>query len=275
MTTSDTKIVVLDVETTGKERSRDQIIEVCLQGGLGIEAGIVVWRIRPSVPIHPEATAVHGITEADLQDQPLFSDVAQRITAILADAQVIVGYNVAFDVDMIQAELERARLPLLDLASKQVVDVLRLWHHVEPRTLVAAHEKFLGWAMADAHAASADVAATGRVLSAMIERFDLGAKSWPELAAIANPFSGREKWIGPSHHLQWDGDAPVFAFGKNRGLRIDQVDPGFLMWMLGKDFPKHVKEVCAAATRMRGEQLTAWIVERFPRARTIEISEVA
>ena len=260
-------IVVLDVETTGKERSTDQIIELCLQLGLAPGSECRVWRIRPTVPIHPEAQAVHGITAADLAASPMFDAVAPEIVEMLAAADVIVGYSVAFDLDIVQAELTRVRMPPLDLQGKHVVDVLRLWHHVEPRTLVAAHEKFCGAPLADAHAARVDVGATAQVLTAMLETFGLVGKSWPELAAIADPFPGRENWIGPSHHLQWnDRGEPVFAFGKNKGCRIDEIDPGFLHWILGKDFPPHVKDICRQALLAHGEKFTAWIIKRYPRA---------
>jgi uncharacterized protein (DUF3820 family) len=103
------------------------------------------------------------------------------------------------------------------------------------------------------------------VLEAMLTAFGLLHKSWPELAAIANPFASRASWIGPTNHLQWDGPHAVFGFGKHRGQRIGMVDGGFLYWVLGKDFPQHVKEVCREACRMKPDELDAWIAERFPR----------
>lgn len=261
-----TAIIVLDVETTGKDRARDQVIELCMQLGLDEYSEFRTWRIKPSVPIHPEAQAVHGITVEQLADCPTFGSSAPQIAALLSAAEVIVGYNVAFDLDMIQAEFARAGYPPLDLSTKQVVDVLRLWHHVEPRTLVAAHEKFCGESMTNAHAATADVAATARVLSAMLERFGLVERAWPELAAIADPFPGRDKWIGSSHHVQWREDGyAVFAFGKHNGSRIDQVDTGFLRWVLGKDFPSHVKDICHLALHKRGPELLAELAKRYPR----------
>lgn len=260
-----TSIVVLDVETTGKERSTDQIIELCLQLGVGAGDESRVWRIRPAVPIHPEATAVHGITAADLVDCPVFADAFSEFRPLLEAADVIVGYNVAFDLDMLQAELSRAKLPPLGLAGKQVVDVLRLWHHVEPRTLVAAHEKFCGQTLVDAHQASADVAATARVLGAMLAAFNLSDKSWPEIAAISDPFAKRATWLGPSFHVQWDpSGAVVFGFGKHKGCQVDQVDAGFLRWVLAKDFPPHVKKICEVALERR-RQFKDWITQYYPR----------
>lgn len=262
-----TRIVVLDVETTGKDRGVDQIVEVCFQFGLEAEAESRVWRIQPSVPIHPEATGVHGISAADLVGCPAFRDLVVEFRELLAAVDVIVGYNVGFDLDMFQAEFSRASQPPLDLAGKLIVDVLRLWHHVEPRTLVAAHEKFCGVPLEDAHQASADVAATGRVLTAMLSRFGLTEKAWHELAVIADPFASRTHWVGPSYHVQWDeSGAVVFGFGKNKGCPVEQVDRGFLGWILAKDFPPHVKDICRVALE-RKSQFREWIDKYYPRVK--------
>lgn len=262
------QIVVLDVESTGKERATDQIIELCLRFGLDRDAEARTWRIRPSIAIHPEASAVHGITIEDVANCAPFSAVAPEFLPLLTRADVIVGYNVAFDLDMLQAELSRATIPPLNLSGKQIIDVLRLWHHVEPRTLVAAHQKFCGAELVNAHQAAADVAATARVLMAMLEAFDLTNKSWPEIAVLSNPFTNRSAWLGPSPHIQWDeSGAVVFGFGKYKGSQVAHVDRGFLKWILTKDFPPHVKKICTVALE-RDRQFTEWISAFYPRPRS-------
>lgn len=259
------QIIVLDVETTGKDRATDQIVELCLQFGLGAEAASRTWRIRPEVPIHPEAVAVHGITMEALAGCPSFSGVVREFFPLLAAADVIVGYNVAFDLDMIQAEVVRAGIPPLSFEGKQVVDVLRLWHHVEPRTLVAAHMKFCGEGMVDAHQATADVAATARVLSSMLAAFGLSDKSWGEIATMSDPFVNRASWLGPSSHVQWDeSGAVVFGFGKHKGQQVVHVDAGFLRWVLSKDFPPHVKKICGVALE-KPSRFGEWIATYYPR----------
>ncbi len=273
------RVVVLDVESTGKERATDQIIEICLRFGVEAEAESRTWRIRPAVAIHPEATGVHGISAEDLVDCAPFATVAAEFIPLLIEADVLVGFNVSFDLDMLQAELARASLPLLELAAKKVVCALRLWHHVEPRTLVAAHAKFCGETLTNAHQAEADVAATARVLTAMLSTFGLSDKSWPEIAAISDPFKGREAWLGPTMHIQWDtSGAVVLGFGKHKGERLDKVDVSFLRWVVKKDFPPHVKDICHAAGMARvpqqqaierGEictQFADWISQKYPRA---------
>jgi DNA polymerase-3 subunit epsilon len=260
-----TQVVVLDVETTGKDRATDQVIELCVRLGLGSDAASRTWRIRPEVPIHPEATAVHGITAEALASCPLFWEAAPEFLPLIGGADVVVGYNVSFDIDMLQAELTRAGIPPLSFAGKQVVDVLRLWHHVEPRTLVAAHAKFCGEALVDAHQAEADVAATARVLSSMLAAFGLAGRPWSEIAAISDPFAGRAAWIGPSSHVQWDeSGAVVFGFGKHKGQQVAHVDAGFLRWVLARDFPPHVKKICSVALE-RPLRFGAWIATYYAR----------
>ena len=260
-----TKVVVLDVETTGKERATDQIIELCIRFGLGPDAESRTWRIRPEVPIHPEAAAVHGITLEALAACPLFSVVADEFLPLIVSADVIVGYNAAFDLDMIQAEIARAGMPPLSFTGKHLVCALRLWHHLEPRTLVAAHAKFCGEALVDAHQAAADVAATARVLSSMLEAFGLSDKPWPEIAAISDPFASRVAWIGPSQHIQWDeSGAVVFGFGKYKGQQVANADGRFLKWVLAKDFPPHVKKICTVVLERR-RSFGEWIDTYYPR----------
>jgi len=259
------RIIVMDVESTGKERATDQIIEMCVRLGIDEASESRVWRIKPDVPIHPEATGVHGISMEDVAQCPTFAAVVSEFLPLIAEADVIVGYNVAFDLDMLQAELSRAKIPPLDVTGKQVVDVLRLWHHVEPRTLVAAHAKFCGSELVDAHQAEADVAATSRVLTSMLAAFGLSEKPWPEIAAIADPFANRTTWLGPSHHIQWDeSGAVVFGFGKYKGQQVGHADRGHLRWVLARDFPPHVKKICEVAMERR-RQFDEWIATYYRR----------
>jgi DNA polymerase-3 subunit epsilon len=184
------RIVIFDCETTGTDRTADQIIELCIQEGLGDDAPRHVWRIKPGVHIQPGAQAVHGISIEDLAGCPSFEGVADAIAEVFARADVLVGYNISFDIDMLQAELARIGRSPLDFAAKRIVDALRLWQHCEPRSLQHAHVRFVGNQFAAAHSASADVAATGRVLAGMLEAFDLAGQDWAQLAGICE--SGRD-----------------------------------------------------------------------------------
>ena len=185
------RVVVFDCETTGIDFAKDQIIELCIQHGLDDHAKRTVWRIKPSVPIEPAAQAVHGISMEDLATCPSFADLADEIVETFANCDVMVGYNLMFDIDMIQAELARLGRPPIELEGKIVVDALRLWQSFEPWSLQGAHKRFVGDSFAAAHSASADVAATGRVLFGMLRAFGLGgpqgSQDWAQIARVCGP----------------------------------------------------------------------------------------
>ena len=185
-------VIIFDCETTGTDRTSDQIIELCIQRGLTDDCPTTerrTWRIKPDAPIHPGAHAVHGIKAEDLADCPSFAAVADEIAAAFAIADVVVGYNVAFDIDMLQAEYARIGRAAPDFSSKKIVDAFRLWQQFEPRSLQHAHQRFVGNAFEAAHTASADVAATGRVLVGMLRTFALDAEDWEQIATKAQPIT--------------------------------------------------------------------------------------
>lgn len=258
-------MILLDTETTGVSPERDQIIELCIQFGLDGEQR--TRRFRPTTPIPAEATAVHGITDADVLECPSFAACARSIADILNAATVIVGYNVRFDLDMIQAELARAGLPPIDLTAKQIIDPLQLWRHFEPRTLAAAHLRFAGSEHTAAHSAASDTAATARVLTGMMRHWGLTLE---QAAPLADPMPDRHQWVGPSNHIQRSDGRVVFAFGKHRGVPVTAVDQGFLSWVIDKDFPVHVKAICAEAKRLPCDEFEAWIDTRYPRKETAQ-----
>jgi DNA polymerase-3 subunit epsilon len=259
------RIVVFDCETTGIDFAKDQVIELCIQHGLGDSATSQTWRIRPTVPIAPAAQAVHGITIEMLADCPPFAAFADEIAQVFAVADVIVGYNLSFDIDMLQAEYARLGRPPLELGGKKIVDAFRLWQQCEPRSLQHAHRRFVGDEFAAAHSASADVAATGRVLVGMLEHFDLADRDWAQIASVCDP--GRASWVGPSRHLRWDGEVIVLGFGKHMGIALHELaagpDRGFLRWVLDRDFPPHVMEICRAALEQPPHDLHAWARQRY------------
>ena len=259
------KIIVFDCETTGIDFARDQVIELCVQHGLDETAQSRTWRIKPGVSIHPAAQQVHGISMEDLASCPTFGEYADEIAMVFATADVIVGYNLSFDVDMLQAEYARIGRPALDLTGKKIVDAFRLWQQCEPRSLQHAHRRFVGDDFAAAHTASADVAATGRVLVGMIEHFKLAGQDWTQIASVCDP--GRASWVGPSRHLRWERDVIVLGFGKHGGAPIHELAAGpersFLRWVIEKDFPPHVGEICRAALEHDGEQFLAWARQRY------------
>jgi DNA polymerase III subunit epsilon len=259
------RVIVFDCETTGIDFTKDQVIELCVQHGLDDSATSRVWRMKPNVPINPAAQAVHGISMADLEGCASFAAYADEVVEVFANAEVIIGYNLSFDIDMLQAELLRIGKPMLELTGKKIVDAFRLWQQCEPRSLLHAHRRFVGDDFAAAHSASADVAATGRVLVGMLDHFGLAGQDWGQIATVCDP--QRASWVGPSRHLRWEGEVIVLGFGKHMGMALHELasgpDRSFLRWVIEKDFPPHVVEICRAALERSCDELVAWARQRY------------
>ncbi len=185
------------------------------------------WFVNPGAPIDPGATAVHGITNADVADRPLFRTVAAEVAAFLEGAD-IGGYSVSSDIQILERELAAAEVTL-DTDTLRIVDGLRLWQKREPRKLTDAYQRFVGPIPEDLqpHDALDDV----RMTVAVIERMANGQTA-AELHAEAHP-----DMVDPAGKFRRDEhDRIVFAFGKHRGDPTDD-HPDFLAWILNKDFP--------------------------------------
>jgi DNA polymerase-3 subunit epsilon len=172
---TDHPIAFLDVETTGTDAANDRIIEIGIV--LGLRGEIVArhgWLIHPGQPIPKESTAIHGITDADVEGKPSFGELAGDILALLAGA-IPAAYNAAFDRGFLLAELERAGVRPEDPppAMRREVDWIdplafarELYKHEDSRALgdMAAR---LGIALDNAHRATDDAEAALRVLYAL------------------------------------------------------------------------------------------------------------
>ena len=155
---------------------------------------------------------------------------------------------------MLQAEYARIGRPPLDLAGKKIVDAFRLWQQCEPRSLQHAHRRFVGDEFAAAHSASADVAATGRVLvghagALRARRPGLGRRSRKR---VRDPRRAR---AGSVRRATCAGRARsiVIGFGKHTGMPLHELaagpDRSFLRWVIEKDFPPHVGEILPRGAR--------------------------
>lgn len=98
-----TSYIVIDTETTGFQRSSGGIVELALAF---VEDGKITKEIdtltNPGVPIPAAARAVHGISDADVQDCPAAKTVAAQ-TLPLLDGKIVVGHNISFDLDFLSA----------------------------------------------------------------------------------------------------------------------------------------------------------------------------
>jgi DNA polymerase-3 subunit epsilon len=137
--------IVFDTETTGLDASNgDRLIEIgCIEIVNRIPTGREFHRyLNPERQVHPDAVAVHGLTDEFLLDKPRFAEVVDDLLAFIADAP-LVAHNGMFDLGFINAELERvSRAPL---PASRIVDTLALArrrHPAGPNTLDALCKRY-------------------------------------------------------------------------------------------------------------------------------------
>lgn len=124
--------IIFDTETTGLDSKSDRIIEI---GGIELVNHFPTGRtlhlyINPDgTKVHPDALAVHGISDEFLADKPVFGMVVQDIIAFFEDA-MWVAHNANFDMGFINAEFARLGIP--PVPSDRVIDTLQLARRKNP-----------------------------------------------------------------------------------------------------------------------------------------------
>ncbi|MHB1558057.1 MAG: exonuclease domain-containing protein [Isosphaeraceae bacterium] len=239
------------METTGKKVEVDRIIEISTLKILPDGSNrIHTRRVNPGIPIHPEATAVHGITDADVAHERPFAEIAPGLATYL-DGCDLCGYNIwTFDLKILVAEFRRANVPF-STAGRHIVDPCRIFHKREPRDLTAALRFYCNMAHDGAHAAEADVLAALLVLDGQAARYaDL-----PRTIAELHDHMEYPEIVDPFGKLVRRPDgATVFTFGKYRDESVDGVartDPGYLEWVLRSEFSEEAKAVVRQALGRR------------------------
>jgi len=113
----DGQFVILDTETTGLDY-RAEIVSIAIVSAAG--ETLLNTYVKPSRPIPPDATRIHGITNQMVENcEPLPS---ARIYELLAGRHVIV-YNAEYDLEMLYRSTKAAQLPFVEWS-----DVTLSWH---------------------------------------------------------------------------------------------------------------------------------------------------
>ena len=234
-------LVFFDLETTGTNINSDRIVEICyLKVHPNGNEEAKTLRINPEMHIPEEASAVHGIYDADVADCPTFKSIARNIAKNIEGCD-LAGFNSnRFDIPVLAEEFLRAEVDI-DLSRRKFVDVQVIFHKMEQRTLSAAYKFYCGKNLDDAHSAEGDTRATYEVLKAQLDRY-------PELQndiAFLSNYSSFNKNVDFAGRMVYnDAGVEVFNFGKYKGMPVTEVlqrDPGYYGWIQSSDFTLNTK----------------------------------
>ena len=264
-------LIVFDLETTGLDLVNDRIIQISYikvnTDGTEERANLFV---NPEKSIPAEVTALTGISNDDVKNQPSFKELAPKLSEKFTGCD-FAGFNSNhFDIPMLAEEFLRAGIDF-DFSKCRLIDAQTIYHKMERRNLAAAYKFYCGRHMEEdfvAHKADQDTEATYRVLQGQLDMYRPGAQEEPErvlhndmeeLAAFSKlnenvDFTGRIVW---KTELAGDGTPrldtkgqPVrreyFNFGKYKGQLVTEVlqrDPGYYGWIMNGDFTHNLKQV--------------------------------
>lgn len=252
-------IAFFDLETTGIKVATDRIVEISL---IKIHPSgkqeVYTKRVNPGMPIPPRSTEIHGITDEDVKDAPLFEEIAKEVSNFIGNAD-LAGYNSnKFDIPLLVEEFLRADVDF-DWKGRRFVDVQNIFHKMEPRTLKAAYEFYCKKDLENHHSAEADTLATYEVLKAQLDKYQ-GAKIKDrngniiepiinDISALSNFSEQHENADLIGHLIFNDKKQEVFNFGKYKGRVVEEIfqkESSYYDWMMKSDFPLSTKKIITA-----------------------------
>lgn len=257
-------LAVFDLETTGVNVGKDKIVEIsAIKINPDGSEEVLDQRLNPEMPIPPEVTKIHGISDEDVKDAPTFKLFAPQLLQFLGNAD-LGGYNSnKFDIPLLVEEFLRAEIDF-EIKGRRFVDVQNIFHKMEPRTLKAAYKFYCNSDLINAHSALADTRATYEVLCSQLERYE-GVEYEDREGNISTPvvndikalhdFSFQNRNADLVGHLIFNQkNQEVFNFGKHKGKCVEDIfstEPSYYDWMIKSDFPLYTKKIITAI-KLRG-----------------------
>ncbi len=233
-------LAFIDIEATGVNPGSDRIVEIAIVRLLpGNIRQVKRKLINPEIPIPPHVTDIHGLTNEMLKDAPNFKQVSNEIKQFLVNCD-FGGYNSnRFDIPILMEEFLRAGIEL-DMKGRRLLDVQRIYHMMEQRTLGAAYKFYCQKILEGAHGAEADAAATCEVLEAQIIKYQQLGNTVDSILK----FTGEDVIVDFGRRFTVNNGIEVFNFGKYKGREVAEVlknEPQYYDWMMKGDFMLHTK----------------------------------
>jgi DNA polymerase-3 subunit epsilon len=174
------EFAVIDTETTGLLPGLDRVVSLAVVPVVHrrVQAGAARQvLVDPERPIPPEATAVHGIRDADVAGAP---DLLAAVAALahLLPGRVVAGHNLEFDLAFLDPTVVRPEHTLDTLALSRL-----LWRSPGTRHTLDAAAARVGVVPLDRHTALGDAMATAELLVALLPMAE--ARGWRTTEDIA------------------------------------------------------------------------------------------
>jgi DNA polymerase III subunit epsilon len=235
-------LAFIDIEATGNNVSIDRIVEIAIIKHLPDGSRTVKRKLlNPQIPIPAAITEIHGITDEMVNDAPVFKQAAHDLKQFLDGCDLSCYNAYRLDIPMLMEEFIRAEVDF-DMKGRKVVDVQKIFHQMEQRTLSAAYKFYCNKSLEGAHGAEVDANATAEILNAQVEKYpQLGNTVDSILKSI-----GEDPIIDFARRFTYDEKGvEIFNFGKHKGRPVADVlrsEPQYYDWMMKGEFPMNTKQ---------------------------------
>jgi len=201
--------IYYDTETTGVRNDKDRIIELAAFDP--VENRTFCRFINPGIPIPPEATAIHNITNEMVSNAPGFKEIAEEFIAFCPPQAVLIAHNNdSFDKLFLEQEFKRSGLAFPEFRFIDTLKWARKYRGDLPRHTLQSLREVYGFPSNQAHRALDDVIILHQVFSAMID--DLSMETILELL-------GRPQVLSR------------MPFGKHQGKLLADVPKDYVAWL--------------------------------------------
>ncbi len=208
--------MVIDTETTGLDPKIDRVVDI---GAVLLRNGKIekTWEttINPGIPIPPEASAIHHLTDDDVAASPSLESINEHLLGLAGGVSAIVAHN---------AEFDRSFLPVF--AEQPWLCTYRLGRHVWPDAPAHKNQVLRYWlklnvdlAGKNTHRALPDALVTAKVLGAGIDSY------------LKN--GGEDSLDALNKYISAPAEVRKMGFGKHYGKLLSDVPEDYLRWALG------------------------------------------
>ena len=230
-------IVFFDLETTGVSITQDRIVQI---GAIKVNPDgteeIKNVLVNPTISIPIGASEIHGISDEDVKDKPLFRQIAKSFAGWLSGCD-LAGYNSDnFDVPMLIEEFTRVGVSFPDKETK-FIDVLKIERKVNSHKLGETYQRYTGEELEGAHDALIDIYATIKIFHQQLKQNEVLPSAAADLEAYCQGEFERVDFAGKLYRKEGQ---VYWRFGKHMDQLVSETK-SYCNWVLGADFPSETK----------------------------------
>ena len=186
MNVREAKFASIDLETTGLNVEKDEIVAIGIVPiqGLTILASQSFYSLIRSKKSTLKAMKIHGISDEELRKAPSFEEISERVREMLKNS-ILVGFCVEVDYSFLKKALKNFEAKTIDvLRLDRVIGKFLGEKYVESPSLDALAKKY-GIKTAYRHNALADAFITAQIFQfQLIRLLKAGANTVEKLLAI-------------------------------------------------------------------------------------------